>query len=381
MNRRKFIQVVGVGGTAFMFTGALGACRDDDAAEALAAWDPSGATTSLNDVRLKILSYAILAPNPHNTQAWKIQLIGQNEILLFIDPERLLPMTDPLHRQIYIGQGTFLELLHVAAGSFGQRCAIELFPDRIDDVADTGKSPVARITLTAEPTEIDELFYEIPKRATNRLPFSDRPIEQGHLDALSKTARAVDLRWLTDSVLVGQMAGLVTEGMRIETFLDRTHEETVGMLRFSDEEILRHRDGFGFANIGVTGISRFFAEKFAGRSKAMGKAFRDKTVDSTRAMAESARTYGIMVTLVNDRVAQVETGRAYARIHLMATQLGLALHPMSQILQEYDELKDVRKQFADLLDIREGTVQMLFRLGYADDVPHSPRRKVGDFVV
>jgi hypothetical protein len=381
MNRRKFIQVIGVGGTAFMFSGTLGACRGDGAAEAFAAWDPSGATASLTDVRLKILSYAILAPNPHNTQAWKVRLVNNDQMLLFIDPERLLPNTDPLHRQIYIGQGTFLELAHISARAFGQRCTIDLFPDGIDDVEQTGRLPVARMALRAEKTEADELFHEIPKRVTNRLPFSDRPVEQAALDAITSVCDPVELRFIIDPDAVRQTADLVTEGMRVETFLDRTHRETVDMLRFSDDEILTHRDGFGYANIGVTGISRFFAETFVGRSKAMGEAFRNKTVDSTRTMAQSARVYGIMVTEQNDRMSQIETGRAYARIHLTATKLGLALHPMSQILQEYDELSGVRERFADLTGIRGKTVQMLFRLGHADDVPHSPRRGVMDFVV
>ncbi len=47
------------------------------------------------------------APNPHNTQAWRFRIHGDLEMSLYVDPERLLPATDPSSRQIHIGQGTF----------------------------------------------------------------------------------------------------------------------------------------------------------------------------------------------------------------------------------------------------------------------------------
>ena len=48
-------------------------------------------------------------PNPHNKQPWIIHLTGPASFNLYVDPDRLLPETDPIHRQIHIGQGTFLE--------------------------------------------------------------------------------------------------------------------------------------------------------------------------------------------------------------------------------------------------------------------------------
>lgn len=44
-----------------------------------------------------------------------------------------------------------------------------------------------------------------------------------------------------------------------------------------------------------------------------------------------------MVTPGNDRVTQVNAGRAYARVQLAATAHGLATQPLSQALQEYAE--------------------------------------------
>jgi len=190
----------------------------------------------------------------------------------------------------------------------------------------------------------------------------------------------ISIPFVTSEKTCAQLAKLLTEAMKIETFLDRTHQETVGMLRFSDSEILEHRDGFGYANLGITGISRFFAEKFAGRADAFSESFKNKTVESARRMASSTGTFGLMVTKENDRVTQVETGRCFARIHLTATKLGLRIHPMSQILQEYDEMAALREELPRLVGVNNGTLQMLFRIGHADLASHSPRRPVSDFL-
>ncbi len=49
---------------------------------ARSSWEPEREAKRYDDIRLKVLSYAILAPNPHNRQAWKIELKGADEILL-----------------------------------------------------------------------------------------------------------------------------------------------------------------------------------------------------------------------------------------------------------------------------------------------------------
>ena len=46
--------------------------------------------------------------------------------------------------------------------------------------------------------------------------------------------------------------------------------------------------------------------------------------------------------------------RAYERLNLTATALGVAMHPMSQVLQEYSDNFDLQKRFLDYLDIPEG---------------------------
>jgi hypothetical protein len=79
---------------------------------------------------------------------------------------------------------------------------------------------------------------------------------------------------------------------------------------------------------------------------------------------------------------QLAVGRAYARLNLKATELGVAMHPMSQVLQEYEEMQALQRGFLRMLDIPEGdTVQMLVRLGYTKNPNPSPRRDLQDLLL
>jgi len=80
------------------------------------------------------------------------------------------------------------------------------------------------------------------------------------------------------------------------------------------------------------------------------------------------------VTAGNSRLNQLQAGRDYMRLTLQATKLGLAVHPMSQLLQEYDEMKDLQAEFVKLVAAKpDERVQMLCRVGYGPETSASPR--------
>jgi hypothetical protein len=61
------------------------------------------------------------------------------------------------------------------------------------------------------------------------------------------------------------------------------------------------------------------------------------------------------------------------RLNLMATQLGLGIHPWSQALQEYPEMQDLYRETHDQIGDSQ-RIQMLFRIGYARPIIPTPRR-------
>jgi hypothetical protein len=338
------------------------------------------------DVRLRALSYAVLAPNAHNTQPWSLALSGDDEILLYVDRTRLLPATDVPFRQAHVSQGTFLELLVIALGAMGRGAEVMLFPqgeyanDAIDD------RPVARVRVTKDRATADPLFAHITKRRSNKREYDpDRKLTPAQVARLiGSIVGGASLSIVENDAARARLTGIAADAMTAEVKDRARNEETAKWFRYSDRELEQKRDGFGLANNGRTGFTAWFAETFVlsrENSADPDGAFARGAIDMARSQAKSAPAFGVLTTAANTRTAQVLAGRAYARIALTAQSLGLAMHPMSQSLEEYPDMAPVKARMEREVALSPGsTVQMLFRLGYAEPTPHTPRRNVEDMV-
>lgn len=377
INRRNFVRIAG-GGVVLGATAGLAACSSELPPEAIAAWDGPAAETT--DVRHWILSYAILAPHSHNLQSWLVDLRQPGEIMLYCDLTRLLPETDPLSRQIMMSQGTFLELLDIAARQKGLRADITLFPQGEFGPATLDKRPVARIVLAADAgVKPDSLFGAILNRHTNREAYAMREPAPEALQAIAASVAPHPVR----TGFVGpaqpdalqQHRAIAMEAWRIELVTPRTVLESFKVLRVGPREIAEHRDGL---TINTPMVRALTALGLFDRSKAPGPDDTATTgqIKDFNANIAATPAFFWMVTEGNARSTQVNAGRAYARAQLAATAQGLAMQPLSQALQEYPEQA---KPYADIHALLQApqpryTVQMWARLGYAPRVGPSPRR-------
>ena len=201
LSRRNYIKVVGAGVIVAAAAGAVAVPRlDAMPATAVDGW--SGPPSAERDPRRRALAYALLAPSPHNLQSWLVDLGRDGEVLLFVDGGRLLPQTDPLSRQILMGQGCFLEILSMAAAAEGWRTETQLFPAGPWTV----ERPVARIVFSRLPApSVDPLFTQVPRRRTVKGRFEPRPLDTAHGNAL-----------LTGVDLHGLRLAIVDEPARME---------------------------------------------------------------------------------------------------------------------------------------------------------------------
>lgn len=375
VSRRGFIRVIGGGAVgAALVGGGLQGC-DRMPASAVAPWVGPGAET---DPRRRALSWALLAPNPHNMQPWLVDLRRDGEILLHVDRTRLLPETDPFARQIVIGHGTFLELLVLAAGAEGYRCEIAYFPQGQPAEGEVDDRPLARIRLLRDTTANDPLFAQIPHRRSTKEPYRDRPLQSEHAQALQAAHRAgpAQLRITSDAALAASLRGVTERAMLIEMQTPRTLKESIDRLRIGGDAIAAQPDG-----IELHGPFFWWLSKLGLMTpeKAMtpGTMAYQGGIDYALGWARATPAFGWLTTAANDRISQIEAGRAYVRLNLKATELGVAMHPVSQVLQEYSEMAELQREFLTALGISNGqTVQMLFRLGYSEPVPPSPRRRL-----
>jgi hypothetical protein len=379
LSRRKFINIAGLSLGAATLSSTIIGC---DAVEPTLDYGWKTPFTEIKDIRLRLLSYAILSPNPHNKQPWNIQLTGENSFELYVDPSRLLPATDPYYRQIHIGQGTFLETLVIAATGFGYQADIKYFPQGEYGNNELKNKPIASITLDKNPKiKVDPLFDHLLTRQSNKSDYLNRPLSQLQLNELHSFNK---LNKLSNLTLVNspkdklKLEQVLTDAMKIEVGDLKREHETISMFRFNQEEINKYRDGFGLAQSGVTGFKKILLENLILSRESVEKdptSFSQEAVNIVHKSAVSTATFAWLTTTHNTRLDQVKVGREYCRINLKTTAMGLSQHPMSQVLQEYSDVLPLQKDFKEFFNIKKSdTVQMLFRLGEASPVEHSPRR-------
>jgi hypothetical protein len=336
-------------------------------------WEVAGTTET--EPRRRALSYAVLAPNPHNRQPWLADLGTENEIALYCDLDRRLPETDPFDRQITIGLGCFVELLVQAAAEDGWRADVALFPEgeplnRLDE------RPVARVRFVrAEGIARDPLFALVLDRRSYKEPFDTaRAVDAGALERIVAAARnGTIISFTNEPGRVGTLRGLGWAAMETELLTPRTLKESVDLMRIGKAEIEANPDGIDLGGpmleaLALTGIlnrdamldvdSTLFAQQ----------------IPILRAPFDTAMAFMWLTTPGNSRSDQINAGRDHVRLNLAAIALGVAMHPVSQALQEYEEMKPHFEAMRDTLGIGAGeTLQMFVRLGYGPQVPASPR--------
>ena len=368
LSRRKTLALIG-GGVIFAATVGLGAIATRKPRTAQLPWASAGQG---GDVRHRALSYALLAPNPHNRQPWLVDLSEPDVVTLYVDTDRLLPQTDPCNRQITIGLGCFLELMRMAASHDGPRVMITPFPEGFDDRAlDT--RPVARAVFEADPSVVpDPLFAQALDRRSNKEPYDTaRPLPA---DTLAKLDAAVSTRFggTVDAQDVAQWRSFTHEALRIEIETPLTYKESVDLFRIGRDEVDANPDGIEFTGpmfevMAATGLfTRTSAMDPTSQAYQAGLA-------AVFANTDTAMGHVWLVSQGNSRPDQIATGADWLRVNLAATAAGVAFQPLSQALQEYPEMAGLFRQVHAKLAPDGGTVQMLARIGYGPAVDQSPR--------
>ncbi len=371
MNRRKFLALSG-GGIIVAATATIGAIATRTPTAALAPWDQAGVI--YDEPRKRALSYAILAPNPHNRQPWLVDLSTPDQVILRVDTSRLLPHTDPMSRQITIGLGCFLEVMVMAATEDGYAVDLQIFPEG-SDLSGLDQRPVAIATFRqAADQPKDPLFAHVMERRSNKEPFDTT--QEVAPEIVTTIARAAIHGSRVDGDVspqsIATLRQLTTQALIIEIDTPRTFKESVDLFRIGKAEVEANPDGIDFSGPMFETLGAF------------GLMTREGTLDTSSTMfaqgkvavlenTETAMGHLWQVTSGNSRADQINAGRDWVRLNLAATAAGVSMQPLSQALQEYPEMADhyarIHSMFA-----REGeTVQMLCRLGYGIKIDRSPR--------
>ncbi len=369
LSRRKTLALIG-GGTILAASAGAGFAITRTPRTAHQPWTLAG---TYDEPRRRALSWALLAPNPHNRQPWLADLSEEGVVTLYADPGRLLPHTDPYSRQITIGLGSFLEILRMAAAEEGYRLDLTLFPEGEDPRA-LDDRPIARAVFIADASVArDPLFAQVPHRRSLKEPYdTSRPVPPEALAALEAAARSTSVATTADPARVQEMRDLSTEAFVVEFSTPHTLKESVDLFRIGAREIDANPDGldFGgpmFETLRLTGLftreGSLDPDGFSTRS----------ALDLVTANMQTGMAHLWQVTPTNTRTDQIRAGQDWVRINLAGTALGIGMQPLSQALQEFPEMAPLHARAHEMLAPDGGTVQMWARLGYGPTVGPSPR--------
>ncbi|MGB0505483.1 MAG: Acg family FMN-binding oxidoreductase [Pikeienuella sp.] len=353
--RRKFLTVLG-GGVVVAAGAAGGFAATRRPGKALAPWDDAGI---YEEPRRRALSYALLAPNPHNRQPWVVDLPGTEQIVIWRDKAKNLPHTDPYDRQLTIGMGCFLELLTIAASQTGHGIKMDLFPEGDD-------GPIANVRMIAG-VKPDPLFAHVTIRRTCREAYAPDQLTDQQSTTLSESAVIV-----RDETTVGALRNMTWEAFQIELATDSTWRESVDLTRIGKAEINAAPDGLSIGGpimeaLSLTGL--LSREAMLDRSSVSYQ----QALSMYEGVLYATPAYAVITTNGNSRLDQIDAGRRWMRLALSVTGQGLSLHPVSQALQEYPEMAEKYAQAHQMLAAPGETVQMLGRVGHGPKTPPAPR--------
>jgi hypothetical protein len=369
LSRRLLLQTAGAAGLT-LATGAQG--QTVTSADPAAPWAAAPLAAQHPDPRIRALAWAVLAPNPHNRQPWIAELpnAAPDTVVLRFDLTRRLPVTDPFDRQLTIGLGCFAELFRLAAAAQGFAATVTPFPEG-EPAPLLDARPVAVLRLAPGGTP-DPLFAHAAARRSVKRPFDmARPVPEAAIAALAAAVRP-GLRFggTAEPARVAALRDLAWRAWQIEATTPAAHLESVNLMRIGREAVLAQPDGISVYGPGLD--QAIAAGQITQASMLPGGPGYAVMVERYRPMLEATPAYVWLSSPGATRAEALAAGRDWLRVNLAATGLGLALHPVSQALQEFPEMAGPYAEAQALMG-GGGVAQMMGRLGYGPPAPATPR--------
>lgn len=314
-----------------------------------------------------MVAEAAAAPSMHNAQPWRFRLLtGERLLLLYADPERAMPLSDPDNRSLHIGCGAALFNLRVAAAHRGLAAETRLLPESQDPLLLAG----VRLAERAGPLrdeDLARLHPAIRQRHTSRHPFAEKDLPEDVratlMDAAEREGAVLHFPgpWHAETLL-----DLVQDAESRDTMDPAANEDLVRWTRLGPE-----------ADAAVDGVPEyaFGPRKRDGKAPVRDFTGRRPVADRGSTAFERTPHLALLSTAGDGPGDWLRAGQALERVLLEATLADLATSLTSHAL-ETPELRLLAR------DPRTGTgqVQMVLRLGFGPTGPATPRRPVTDIL-
>ena len=151
---------------------------------------------------------------------------------------------------------------------------------------------------------------------------------------------------------------------RLQSYRDSAQQELANWIRFSSQDANKYRDGLTTAGMEITGIPGWVVRNSYGKDNVMTKDFRERGIDNIQKEVSESAGWILITSQDNSVAALLETGRRMERLFLKVREMNIAIHPMTQILEE----PSTSKRLNQSIGIGEH-VQFILRTGYLKNYP------------
>lgn len=302
------------------------------------------------DLFRQMVGDASLSPNVHNIQPTQWRLVDANTIALIQSAGRSLPVGDPTGRDAAASHGAAAEGMIIAASARGIALSV--------DEPQTGE--VARLTISGTATP-DPLAEFLTRRRTYRGKFDTAHKAQVR-DSITSWPRP-DIRLITDDAEIKQIAQL-TDQATMRSFRNRPYrEELTSWMRLTPRNRDWSRDGLNAQAMAMPTPIAVAAGIVM--SWPMFEALDAiKLAGPLTGEADTTNSAAALVVFIQDRDADpFETGRAWHRMWLELTALGLSAAPLTILGDDAAAAAEMAKRL-DLSDHQR--VVTVMRVGKVD---------------
>ena len=302
------------------------------------AFEPWQDWRNTKDTPLTLVSAAILAASPHNTQPWLFQ-VSPSSIDVYIDCSRNVGALDPYLREAHIGVGCALENLLRAAPPNGYVANAALSPGKLAAIPEEPTPQlVARVKLTKAARKRDELYEAIPQRRTNRSRYNPHlPLPADFLKEIAHVPDNAKVKvFLFTNEADRQSLTEISSAAKDELFADRqVQADSNRWVRLRWEDVQKYRDGLTVDDFGLGDSERAMAKMMP--DDILQTVGRQRESEEYSDMMMSAPLIGIIA--VRDRYDREQcllAGRTWQRLHLLATTKDVAARPCNDGVEIID---------------------------------------------
>jgi len=369
MNRRRFLGIAGAtvviaGVTYYVSTDKHNFTRNDIPQD-------NKDSNRLQADEKEILYLASLAPSGHNTQPWSIKYLEPYHWIIANDKTKWLPAVDPAQRETILSLGAFIQNLEYAASNLGYACAFTMLASANQD------ENIMEIKLSKQTHLPAYNIQKIKQRRTVRSNYLSDGLKKEDINYLVNNetdfihfipSGTKEYNWLNEQTI---------EANRVQAYREASQKELADWIRFSSSDAEKYCDGLTTASMEIEGIPGWVLRNFYSKQDVLKKSFREQSLDKVKKQVSQSAGWLLITSKDNLTATLIETGKRMQRLFLKVKDKSIAIHPMTQILEEVV----TNKQLNQSMGINE-PVQFILRTGYLKNYPApvSLRRPVDWFV-